>query len=297
MVHMYIRKFLSTVIIVAVIVFATASTIAAPDLQSFFGRDGFDLPPLLKDIKFGMSESEIQRIIPEFKQNYYFKAKGNEDIQVAKDMSGGSLTAIYIDLALDLTKTSSFLQQKWERSLLHKNLMSETEYHWLSEKKGIRAKLEKQSNSSQLSYYQYIPIQTLFPQNIPSLPTPIEKIKIGSSVANIKKISPDFTNKEYPDVNWTNLRGYFDVRIWYFSENKSTIDSLDLSFPNIENVRGILVKKWGMPKKSPSGQEYWKNDNIEYLDAKGKPKQGIFIIYQAEPEGYSHSLKFQSSLT
>jgi hypothetical protein len=297
MAHMCIRKFSSTAIIVAVIIFATASTIAAPDLKSFFGRDEFDLPPLLKDIKFGMSESEIQRVIPEFKPNYYFKVKGNEDIQVAKDMSGGSLAAIYIELASNLTKSSSFLQQKWGKAMLHKNLYNETEYHWLSVKNGIRAKLEQQSDLSKLSYYQYIPIQTLFPQNIPSLPTPIEKIKIGSSVTNIKKISPDFTNKEYPDVNWTDLKGYFDVRIWYFSENKSTIDSLSLSFPNIENVRGLLVKKWGMPKKSPSGQEYWKNNNIEYLDAKGKPKQGIFIIYQSEPAGYNHSLKFQSSLT
>ncbi len=293
---MYIRKILRTAIVASVIVSTAASAIAAPDLKSFFSRPQFDLPPLLENVKFGMSEADIQRVIPEFKQDYYFKVKGNEDIQVAKDMSGGSLYAIYIELASDFTKTSSLLQEKWGKASIRKNALDEREYHWLNVEKGIRAKLEKQSNLSQLSYYQYIPIQTLFPKNTPSLPTPIDKIKIGSSVANIKKISPDFRNKQYPDVNWTDLKGYFDVRIWYFSEKKSKIDSLSLSFPNIENVRDILVKKWGIPKKTPAGKEYWKNDNIEYLDVKGNTKKGIFIIYQAEPDGFNHSLEFKSSL-
>jgi hypothetical protein len=292
----YIRKILINAMVFFAVFCMARSTIAMPELNSFFSRSQFGLPPLLKDVKFGMSESEIQRVVPEFKQNYYFNVKGNEDIEVAKAMSDGSLTAIYIKLASSLTKSSGFLQQKWGKALLHKNLSSGTEYHWLSVKHGIRAKLENQSDLSELSYYQYIPIQTLFPKNIPSLPKPIDKIKIGSSVANIKKISPDFTNKEYPNVNWTDLKGYFDVRIWYFSENKSTIDSFTLSFPNIENVRGILVKKWGIPKKSPAGTEYWKNDNLEYLDAKGNTKKGIFILYQPEQEGYSHRLQFRSSL-
>jgi hypothetical protein len=81
-----------------------------------------------------------------------------------------------------------------------------------------------------------------------------------------------------------------------FSENKSTIDYLSLSFPDIENVRGILIKKWGTPKKTSSGKEYWKNDNLEYLDAKGKTKKGVFIIYRPDKEGYSHGLEFKSSL-
>jgi hypothetical protein len=293
---MYIRKILRTTIVISAIVCTASSVIAAPDLKSFFSHPQFDLPPSLKDVKFGMNESEIQRVVPEFKQDYYFKVKGNEDIQVAKDMSGGSLMAIYIELASDFTKSSAFLQQKWGKASLYKNVVDEPEYHWLNVEKGIRAKLEKQSNLSKLSYYQYIPIQTLFSENIPALPKQIEQIKIGSSVANIKKISPDFRDKKFPDKNWMDLKGYLDVRIWYFSENKSTIDSLSLSFPNIENVRGILVKKWGSPQKSPSGKEYWKNDSLEYLDAKGKTKKGIFIIYEAEQSGYSHSLKFQSSL-
>jgi hypothetical protein len=293
---MYIRKISRNAIVFFTIVSTAASAIAAPDLNSFFSRPQFDLPSSLKDVKFGMSESEIQRVIPEFKQDYYFKVKGNEDIQIAKDMSGGSLHAIYIEFAANITKSSAFLQQTWGKASLRKNALDEREYHWLSAENGIRAKLEKESNSSKLSYYQYIPIQTLFPENIPSLPKPIEKIKIGSSVANIKKISPDFRNKEFPDQNWTDLKGYLDARIWYFSENKSTIDSLSLSFPNIENVRSILIKKWGMPKKSPAGQEYWKNDNLEYLDAKGNTKKGIFIIYRPEPEGINHGLEFKSSL-
>jgi hypothetical protein len=275
---------------------SATSAIAAPDLKSFFNTPQFDLPPSLKDVKFGMTETEIQRIIPEFKENYYFKVKGNEDIQVAKDMSGGSLQAIYIELASDLTKTSSFLQQQWGKTPLRKNSLDEPEYHWLNAEKGIRVKLDKQSNLSQLSYYQYIPIQTLFPQNIPSLPKPIEKIKIGSSVANIKKISPDLRDKKFPNTNWTDIKGYLDARIWYFSENKSTIDYLSLSFPNIEDLRGTLIKKWGMPKKNSAGQEYWKNDNLEYLDAKGKTKKGIFIIYRAEQEGFNHGLEFKSKL-
>jgi hypothetical protein len=289
-------KILSNAIVFYTIICTAVSAVAAPDLKSFFSRPQFDFPLLLKDVKFGMSESEIQRVIPEFKQDYSFKVKGNEDIQVAKDMSGGSLHAIYIEFASNITTSSASLQQKWGKALLQKTLLDETEYHWLNVENGIRAKLEKQADRSRLSYYQYMPIQTLFPRNTPSLPTPIEKVKIGSSVANIKKISPDFTSKEYPNINWTNLKGYFDVRIWYFSDNKSTIDSLSLSFPNIENVRGILVKKWGMPKKSPAGKEYWKNDNLEYLDAKGNTKKGVFIIYQAEQEGYNHSLEFKSSL-
>jgi hypothetical protein len=293
---MYIRKILRTTIVISAIIGTAGSAIAAPDLKSFFSHPQFDLPLLLKDVKFGMSEAEVQRAIPKFKENYYFNVKSNEEIKIAKDMSGGSLHAIYIDLASDFTKTSTFLQQKWGKALSSKNSLGEPEYHWLSAAKGIYAKLEKSSNLSRLTYYQYIPIQTLFPKNIPSLPTPIEKIKIGSSVANIKKISPDFRNKEYPDVNWTDLKGYLDVRIWYFSENKSTIDSFSLSFPNIENLRGILIKKWGMPKKNPAGREYWKNDNIEYIDAKGNTKKGIFIFYQPEAEGVSHSLNFKSSL-
>jgi hypothetical protein len=156
----------------------------------------------------------------------------------------------------------TLLQQKWGKASSQKNVVGEPEYHWLNAEKGIRVKLDKQSNLSQLSYYQYIPIQTLFPQNIPSLPKPIEKIKIGSSVANIKKISPDFRDKKFPNTNYTDIKGYFDARIWYFSENKSTIDSLSLSFPNIENLRGILVKKWGIPKKNSAGKEYWKNEGI-----------------------------------
>lgn len=293
---MYVRKILSNAIVVAVLLCTATSVIAAPDLKSFFSSPQFDLPPLLKDVKFGMSDAEIQRVIPEFKENYYFKVKGNEDIQVAKDMSGGSLQAIYIELASDLTKTSSFLQQQWGKTPTQINALNETEYHWLDAGKGIRAKLDKQANVSQLSYYKYIPIQTLFPQNIPSLPTPIEKIRIGSSVANIKKISPDFRDKKFPNTNYTDLKGYFDARIWYFSEKKSTIDSLTLSFPNVENLRGILIKKWGAPKKNAAGKEYWKNDSLEYLDAKGKTKKGIFIIYQAEPEGFNHSLEFKSNL-
>ena len=67
-----------------------------------------------------MSKAEIQRVIPEFKENYYSKVTGNEDIQVAKDMSGGSLQAIYIELASDLTKTSSFLQQQWGKTSMRK---------------------------------------------------------------------------------------------------------------------------------------------------------------------------------
>ncbi len=293
---MHVRKILSNTIAVAALVFTATSVIAAPDLQSFFSTPQFDLPPLLKDVKFGMSEAEIQRVIPEFKENYYFKVKGNEDIQVAKDMSGGSLQAIYIELTTSLTNSALFLQQKWGKASSQKNVVGEPEYHWLNAEKGIRVKLDKQSNLSQLSYYQYIPIQTLFPQNIPSLPKPIEKIKIGSSVANIKKISPDFRDKKFPNTNYTDIKGYFDARIWYFSENKSTIDSLSLSFPNIENLRGTLIKKWGMPKKNSAGKEYWKNDNLEYLDAKGKTKKGIFIIYQAEREGFNHSLEFKSNL-
>jgi hypothetical protein len=293
---MYIRKILRTAIVISAIIGTAASAIAAPDLKSFFSRPQFDLPFLLKDVKFGMSEAEIQHAIPEFKENYYFNVKGNEEIKIAKDMSGGFLCAIYIDLASDFTRTSSFLQQKWGKALSRKNSLGEPEYYWLNEARGIYAKLWKSSNTVSLNYYRYIPIQTLFPENIPSLPTPIKKIKIGSSVDNIKKISPDFRNKEYPDVNWTDLKGYLDVRIWYFSENKSTIDSLSLSFPNIENLRGILIKKWGMPKKDLAGQEYWKNDNIEYIDAKGNTKKGIFIFYQPESEGFSHSLKFKSSL-
>jgi hypothetical protein len=293
---MYVRKILSNAIVVAAFVCSATSAIAAPDLKSFFNTPQFDLPPSLKDVKFGMTETEIQRIIPEFKENYYFKVKGNEDIQVAKDMSGGSLQAIYIELASDLTKTSSFLQQQWGKTSLRKNSLDEPEYHWLNAEKGIRVKLDKQSNLSQLSYYQYIPIQTLFPQNIPSLPKPIEKIKIGSSVANIKKISPDLRDKKFPNTNWTDIKGYLDARIWYFSENKSTIDYLSLSFPNIEDLRGTLIKKWGMPKKNSAGQEYWKNDNLEYLDAKGKTKKGIFIIYRAEQEGFNHGLEFKSKL-
>ena len=293
---MYVRKILSNAIAVAVLLCTATSVMAAPDLKSFFSSAQFDLPPLLKDVKFGMSDAEIQRIIPEFKENYYFKVKGNEDIQVAKDMSGGSLQAIYIELDSDLAKTSAFLQQKWGKTPIRRNSFSEPEYHWLDAEKGIRAKLDKTVSLSQLSYYKYIPIQTLFPQNIPSLPTPIEKIKIGSSVANIKKISPDLRDKKFPNINYTDLNGYLDARIWYFSEKKSTIDSLSLSFPTIENLRGILVEKWGVPKKDSAGQEYWKNDNLEYLDAKGKTKKGIFIIYQAEAEGFHHSLKFKSSL-
>jgi hypothetical protein len=293
---MYVQKILSTAIVISAIVGTAGSAIAAPDLKSFFSRPQFDLPLLLRDVKFGMSEAEVQRTTTEFKENYYFNVKGNEDIQVSKDMSGGSLAAIYIDLASDFTETSSFLQQKWGKAFLQNNALGEPEYHWLSVERGIHAKLEKSSNLARLTYYQYIPIQTLFPKNIPSLPTPIEKIKIGSSIANLKKISPDFRNKEYLNVNWTDLKGYLDVRIWYFSENKSTIDSLSLSFPNIENVRGILIEKWGMPKKNLAGQEYWKNDDIEYVDAKGHTKKGIFIFYQSESEGFDRSLIFKSSL-
>jgi hypothetical protein len=293
---MSVRKILSSAIAIVAIGCNATSAISAPDLKSFFNRPQFDLPPLLKEVRFGMSEVEIQRVIPEFKQDYYFTVKGNEDIQVAKDMSGGSLQAIYIELNTSFTKTSSFLQQKWGKATSRKNALNEPEYHWLSAEKGIRLKLEKQSNSSRLSYYQYIPIQTLFPQNIPSLPQPIVGIKIGSSVATIKKISPDFQDKEYPDKNWMDLKGYLDARIWYFSDNKSTIDSLSLSFPNIENVRGILVKKWGTPKKTSAGKEYWKNDNLEYLDAKGNSKKGLFIIYKPEQDGLNHNLEFKSSL-
>ncbi|WP_310481050.1 hypothetical protein [Chamaesiphon sp. VAR_48_metabat_403] len=35
---------------------------------------------------------------------------------------------------------------------------------------------------------------------------------------------------------------------------------------------------------------------LEYIDAKGKPKKGIFIIYQAEQEEFNHSLEFKSNL-
>lgn len=278
------------------IVCTAASAIASPNLNSFFSRSQFDLPPLLKDVKFGMSEPEIQSVTSVFKQNYYFKVNGNADIEVAKDMSGGSLYAIYIDLASDFTKVASFLQQKWGKAAIRKNLLNEREYNWLSAKKGIRAKLEKQFNSTQLSYYRYIPIQTLFPKNVPSLPEPIAGIKIGSSVENIKKISPDFRDKDFPDKYWTDLKGYLDTSIWYFSENKSTIDSLSLSFPDIEKVRDILAKKWGNPKRDSAGMEYWKNDNIEYIDAKGNTKKGLFIIYTPEKEGFNHSLKFKSGL-
>jgi hypothetical protein len=293
---MYVRKILRNAIVVAAMVSTTASAIATPDLNSFFNRPQFDLPPLLKDVKLGMNEAQIQRAVPEFKQDYYFKVKGNEDIQVAKDMSGGSLYAIYIELTSDFNKSVSFLQQKWGKASILKIIPEQPEYHWLSAEKGIRAKLEKQGTSSSLSYYKYIPIQTLFPKNVPSLPTPIEQVKIGSSVANIKKISPDFTNKQFPNTNFTDLKGYFNVSIFYFSEKKSKIDSLSLSFPNIENLHDILVKKWGMPKKSPAGTEYWKNDNLEYVDAKGKIKKGVFIIYRPEPEGFNHGLEFKSSL-
>ncbi len=294
---MSVRKIFRNAIVVAAIIHTTASAVAAPDLNSFFGSGPqFDLPPLLKDVKFGMKEAEIQRVVPDFKQDYYFKVKGNEDIQVAKDMGYGSLYAIYIELTSDFNKSVSFLQQKWGKASILKIIPEQPEYHWLSAEKGIRAKLEKQGALSQVSYYKYIPIQTLFPKNVPSLPTPIENIKIGSSVANIKKISPDFTNKQFPNTNFTDLKGYFNVSIFYFSEKKSKIDSLSLSFPSIENLHDILVKKWGMPKKSPTGQEYWKNDNLEYVDAKGKTKKGVFIIYRPEPEGFNHGLEFKSSL-
>jgi hypothetical protein len=293
---MHIRKFLKSAIIISIILCIAESAISATDLQSFFSRPQFDLPPLLKDVRFGMSEEEIQRVVPEFKQNYYFKVKGHEDIQITQDMSYGSLNAIHIELASDFTKFASFLQQKWGKALLQKNIFNEPEYHWLSEQKGIRAKLEKQSSLSRLSYYQYIPIQTLFPEDIPSLPQPIKAIKLGSSIINIKKISPDFRKKELPNLNWTDLKGYLDVRIWYFSENKSTIDSLSVSFPNIENLRSILIKKWGIPRKDLEGEEYWKNDNIEYIDAKGNTKKGIFIIYKPQQGIFHSSLDFKSSL-
>jgi hypothetical protein len=293
---MYFRKIVNNAIVVSVIVYTSASAIASPNLNSFFSRPQFDLPTLLKDVKFGMSELEIQSVIPAFKQDYYFKVKDNEDIQVAKDMSGGSLYGVYIDLATDFTQAASFLQQKWGKAAIGKNIVDEREYNWLSAEKGIRAKLENQANLARLSYYQYIPIQTLFPKNVPSLPQPIAAIKIGSSVENIKKISPDFRDKEFPDKNWTDIKGYFDARIWYFSENKSTIDYLSLSFPNIENVRDILVKKWGKPQKDSAGTEYWKNDDIEYIDTKGNLKKGIFIIYTPQKEGFNHSLEFKSSL-
>jgi hypothetical protein len=189
-------------------------------------------------------------------------------------MSDGSLYAIYIDLGSDLKKNLSFLQQKWGKALFRKDSLLEPEYYWLSAARGIYAKLGKSSDLVTLNYYH----------------------KIGSSVANIKKISPDFRNKEYPNTTSTDLNGYLDVSIWYFSENKSTIDSLSLSFPNIENLRGILIKKWGMPKKDLTGQEYWKNDNIEYIDAKGNTKKGVFIIYEPGTYGLNNSLNFKSNL-
>ena len=295
---MYVRNIFSKIVVVAVIGFTATSVIAAPNLNSFFSRPQFDLPPLLKDVKFGMSEPEIQRVIPAFKQDYYFKVNGNEDIQVAKDMSGGSLCCIYINLTTDFTSTASFLQQKWGKATIYKNVLGEQEYHWLSAEKGIRAKLEKPSDSAtaKLSYFPYTPIQTLFPENIPSLPQPLAGIKIGSSVKSLRKNISGFYDKDFPDKNWKDLKGYFDVRIWYMSENKSKIDYLLLSFPNIENVRNILAKKWGNPQKDSSGKEYWKNNNIEYIDAKGNTKKGIFIIYKPESEGFSHSLEFKSSL-
>ena len=178
---MYVRKIVKTAMVVSVIGCTAASAIAAPNLNSFFSGSQFDLPPLLKDVKFGMSEAEIQRVIPAFKQGYYFKVKDNQDIEVGKDMSGGSLYGIYIDLATDLRNAASFLQRKWGKAVIRKNFLDEREYNWLSAEKGIRVKLDKQSNSARLSYYQYIPIQTLFSKNVPSLPHPIAGIKIGSS--------------------------------------------------------------------------------------------------------------------
>jgi hypothetical protein len=294
---MYFMEIFKATMVALVTLSAATSAIASPNLNSFFSHLQFDLPPLLKDLKFGINDSEIQRIIPTFKQ-YYFKVNGNEDIKVHKIMSGRSLYSIDIDLATDFTKTASFLQQKWGKAIIRKNVLDEREYHWLSAEKGIRAELRNQSNQSnqaELRYYRYIPIQTLFPKNVPSLPQPIKDIKIGSPIEDIKKLIPDFRDKDLPNRNWTDLEGYFDVRIWYFSGKESRIDFLSLSFSSIENVHSILVKKWGNPKKDLAGREYWKNDNLEYIDVKGNTQKGLFIIYN--PEKYAHhSLDFKSNL-
>jgi hypothetical protein len=52
-----VQKILRTAIVISAIIGTAGSVIAAPDLKSFFSRPQFDLPLLLKDVKFGMSEA------------------------------------------------------------------------------------------------------------------------------------------------------------------------------------------------------------------------------------------------
>jgi hypothetical protein len=279
-------RFLQTVIVIILII-CTASVAFAADLNSFFGNSTFGFPPLLKDVKFGMSESEIQRVVPDFKGDFSFKVKGNEEIEVAKDMSFGSLFSIRINFPRGFQEVIPYLQQKWGKPITVKDLIGIPVYHWLSKTLGMRAELRKDDYYTELSYFRYIPFETLFPENVPTLPAQLKGVKIGSPLSSLKNTGLEFK----PGVRSVDLKGYFDVTIWYLAD-KSTIKYFTVSFPTVENVRNILIKKWGTPAKSVTGKEYWQNKDLEYVDEKGNIQKGIFVVYNSQPAGFHHSVDF-----
>ncbi len=284
---MYRKNFLQVAVVIFLII-CTASVAFSADLNSFFSDPRFSFPTLLKDVKFGMGESEIQKVVPDFKGDYAFRVKGNEGIEVAKDMSYGSLYSIRISLASSFKGVIPYFEQKWGKSIIKKDILGKNVYYWLGRKQGMRAELHPALNQTELNYFQYIPFETLFSEKVPTLPAQLKGIQIGSSVNSLMKAIPEFELDKY----WLDLKGYFDVSIWYFLRNESTIRLFSISFPDIENVRSILIKQWGMPKKSKTGKEYWQNQELKYIDSKGNTQKGIFVVYKPEPEGFNHSIDF-----
>lgn len=277
---MYVSKIFRNVMLLCLIVFFVPAATAA-DLSSFFSSPEFGFPPLLQDVKFGMTADELTQAVPAFKgDRFSYKVDGYEGISLAKDMSYGSLYSISITFAPEFTDVASFLQEKWGNAITEEELDGSTSYHWFDRDKGMRAKLKKQWDDMLLTYYQYIPFEKLFPENVPTLPTPLKGMQVGMPLAKVSETIPEFQSSR-----WVDLKGYFDVRIWYLARQDSTIKYFTVSFPEFENVREVLVKKWGEPQKDENGKEYWKNEELEYIDKEGNTKKGIFAIYRAETLG------------
>ncbi len=285
---MYGSKIFRTVL--CLIMFSVSAALAA-DVSSVFSGSEFGFPPLLQHVKFGMTDDEMKQAAPDFKSDYYFTVHGNEGIRIEKDMSGGSLSSIRIKFAPEFTEVADFFQERWGAAKTAQQLDGTTVYHWLNRDAGMRAKLEKQWDEMVLTYYQYIPFETLFPEPVPMLPTPLTGMQIGLPLATVIETIPEFQSSR-----WVDLKGYCDVRIWHNLREDSTIKYFSVSFPDLENVRDRLIEQWGTPETNDSGKDYWHNETLEYLDPEGNIQKGIFVIYQPGIGGTNHVLDFTPDL-
>ncbi len=257
-------------------------------IEALFSGPKVSFPPPAAKLSLGMPEAAAKAAAPDlFAAKYGYKVPGWKGVELTVQITDGLVYQIYLQLDEPIEKVSTWMEKKWGKPRVSKNSIGSPELYFDSPDVGLRAKLEKYTDSGTMLRYSTVMSKEQLLGADPKLwgfeKTPLIGMTADDMVKTYaayrptpRKDDPESIVLNFPALTTTEYASSVDVRV---KAGKVTGYTMSISTGGDAATDAAVAAR------------------LEQLFGKGKDDRGMYVDYPGPPTAKAELRKDSGSFS